>query len=90
MKRWVVLGLALFSAINLQAQEKVYFLGDSCFLVDPIRNEKADGVWLKFDQRKDQMQKWIEDGLLVISLWRHLLTSGLNRDSGPIMTSRVD
>lgn len=66
MKRWVVLGLALFSAINLQAQEKVYFLGDSCFLVDPVRNEKADGVWLKFDQRKDQMQKWIEDGLLAI------------------------
>ena len=61
MWQWVVSDMSLFSVTNTQAQEKVFFLGNSSSLVAPCGSEKP----VKLDNKKERKQKWRGDDIIV-------------------------
>ncbi|MEL7423980.1 MAG: hypothetical protein AAFN81_13350 [Bacteroidota bacterium] len=67
LKSLLIVSFSSFSVLIAAAQERVLFLGDSCYVFEQGMFSKANGQWVEFDNRKDRLLDYIADSTLVVS-----------------------
>ncbi|MEL7249323.1 MAG: hypothetical protein AAFZ63_00215 [Bacteroidota bacterium] len=67
LKSLLTASFSLLSIVIATAQERVLFLGDSCFVFEQGMFSRVDGKWVEFDDRKDVMLGYIADSTVQIS-----------------------